>query len=45
MEALDRILGATCCKQGFTQTLFDSDVEAIKFPSEYLPDGEQNSQL
>jgi hypothetical protein len=36
VETLDRILGATCCIQGFTQTLSNRDVEIIKFPSGYL---------
>ena len=36
METLDRILGTTYCKQGFTQTLSNRDVQMIKFPPEYL---------
>jgi len=36
VETLDRILGATGCIQGLTQTLLNRGAEIIKFPARYL---------
>ena len=42
VETLDRILGATRCIQGFTQTLLNRGAEIIEFPSGYLLETERS---